>query len=104
MTHSRMLSVATHVVVLFGACASVLVSAQEKTLTRAQLPAAVEKTVSAESKGATVQGFSTEDAPVERDHAVRIAPAPRVAPAAVRPRAQAVQRATSRVCRRNSYS
>jgi hypothetical protein len=60
MSHARMFSAATQVVILFGACASVLVYAQEKTLTRAQLPAAVEKTVAAESKGATVQGFSTE--------------------------------------------
>ena len=36
------------------------VYAQEKKLTRAQLPAAVEKTVAAESQGATVKGFATE--------------------------------------------
>jgi hypothetical protein len=40
--------------------ASVLVHVQGKTLTRAQLPPAVEKTVAAESHGATIQGFSTE--------------------------------------------
>jgi hypothetical protein len=60
MTHPRILGVATRVAVLFGACTSALVYAQEKALTRAQLPAAVEKTVAAESKGATVLGFSTE--------------------------------------------
>ena len=60
MTHSRTLSVSAYVVVLCGACAGMVVLAQEKTLTRAQLPAAVEKTVAAESKGAIVQGFSTE--------------------------------------------
>ena len=35
-------------------------SAQEKKIKRADLPAAVEKTVAAESAGATVKGFSTE--------------------------------------------
>ena len=34
--------------------------AQERKLTRAQLPPAVEKTVAAESQGATIKGFSTE--------------------------------------------
>jgi hypothetical protein len=34
--------------------------AQEKKLTRAKLPPAVEKTVAAESQGATIRGFSTE--------------------------------------------
>jgi len=33
---------------------------QEKKLTRAQLPPAVEKTVAAESQGATIKGFATE--------------------------------------------
>lgn len=36
------------------------VVAQEKKITRAQLPAAVEKTVARESQGATINGFSTE--------------------------------------------
>jgi uncharacterized membrane protein YkoI len=36
------------------------IKAQEKKLTREQLPAAVQKTVSRESEGATVKGFSTE--------------------------------------------
>jgi len=35
-------------------------SAQERKLTRAQLPPAVEKTVAAESQGATIKGFATE--------------------------------------------
>ena len=60
MRHSRTFRFAALVVVLVGAGASALLHAQEKTLTRAQLPAAVEKTVAAESKGATIQGFSTE--------------------------------------------
>lgn len=35
-------------------------SAQEKKIKRSDLPAAVEKTVSAQSAGATIRGFSTE--------------------------------------------
>ena len=35
-------------------------SAQEKKIKRSDLPAAVEKTVAAESTGATIKGFSTE--------------------------------------------
>ena len=34
--------------------------AQERKLTRAQLPPAVEKTVATESQGATIKGFATE--------------------------------------------
>src|SRR4051812_39838837 len=34
--------------------------AQEKKINRNQLPAAVEKTVAAESAGATIKGFATE--------------------------------------------
>ena len=37
-----------------------VVAAQEKKITRAQLPAAVEKTVARESQGATINGFATE--------------------------------------------
>ena len=37
-----------------------VVSAQEKKITRAQLPPAVEKTVAQESQGATINGFATE--------------------------------------------
>ena len=36
------------------------VSAQEKKIKRADLPPAVEKTVAAQSAGATIRGFSTE--------------------------------------------
>src|SRR5438105_10316125 len=36
------------------------VSAQERKITRKQLPAAVEKTVARESEGATINGFATE--------------------------------------------
>src|SRR6202158_6136515 len=35
-------------------------SAQEKKVKRSDLPAAVEKTVAAQSEGATIRGFSTE--------------------------------------------
>src|SRR5438477_3470674 len=35
-------------------------NAQEKKLTRKQLPPAVEKTVASESEGATIKGFATE--------------------------------------------
>ncbi|HEY2460174.1 MAG TPA: PepSY-like domain-containing protein [Candidatus Acidoferrum sp.] len=44
-------------VVLVGAC---IVGAQERKIKRADLPAAVEKTVAAESSGATIRGFSQE--------------------------------------------
>ena len=37
-----------------------VVAAQEKKITRAQLPPAVEKTVARESQGATINGFATE--------------------------------------------
>jgi hypothetical protein len=37
-----------------------LAQAQEKKLKREQLPPAVEKTVAAESQGATIKGFATE--------------------------------------------
>jgi hypothetical protein len=37
-----------------------IASAQEKKIKRSDLPPAVEKTVAAESKGATIRGFSTE--------------------------------------------
>jgi hypothetical protein len=46
------------VVIALAAC-SVAV-AQEKKITRAQLPPAVEKTVARESQGATIKGFATE--------------------------------------------
>ncbi len=37
-----------------------VVSAQEKKIKRSDLPPAVEKTVAAQSAGATIRGFSTE--------------------------------------------
>jgi hypothetical protein len=43
--------------VLFAATAT----AQEKKISRSDLPAAVEKTVAAQSQGATVRGFSREE-------------------------------------------
>ena len=49
------------VAVLFvGLAAFSVVQAQEKKITREQLPPAVEKTVAEQSKGATVNGFATE--------------------------------------------
>jgi uncharacterized membrane protein YkoI len=50
-------------IALAGVCLLVCASAglaQEKKIKRADLPAAVEKTVAAESTGATVKGFSME--------------------------------------------
>jgi hypothetical protein len=38
-----------------------IVTAQEKKIKRSDLPAAVEKTVAAQSRGATVRGFSREE-------------------------------------------
>ena len=53
--------------VIAGAAALVLITlfgspaaAQEKKLTHAQLPAAVQRTADEQSKGATVRGYSTE--------------------------------------------
>ena len=46
------------VVIALAICSVVV--AQEKKITRAQLPAAVEKTVARESQGATINGFATE--------------------------------------------
>jgi uncharacterized membrane protein YkoI len=45
---------------LAGAVMSGALAAQTKTITRADLPPAVEKTVAEHSQGATVVGFSTE--------------------------------------------
>ncbi len=51
-------------IVVAGVFASMLIAlpvlAQEKKLTKDQLPAAVQKTVDEQSKGATVRGYSTE--------------------------------------------
>jgi hypothetical protein len=46
--------------VLFVGVAFALVQAQSKKLERSALPPAVEKTVAAETQGATINGFSTE--------------------------------------------
>jgi hypothetical protein len=43
-----------------GVVTGAVVEAQSKKLERAELPPAVEKTVAAESRGATIRGFSTE--------------------------------------------
>ena len=39
---------------------TVSIQAQEKKIKRSDLPAAVEKTVAEQSKGATIKGFATE--------------------------------------------
>ncbi|HEY6046973.1 MAG TPA: hypothetical protein VIU65_10250 [Pyrinomonadaceae bacterium] len=46
--------------VIVGMFAFSVAQAQEKKITRKQLPAAVEKTVARESEGATIKGFATE--------------------------------------------
>jgi hypothetical protein len=43
-----------------GLLLAAIASAQEKKIKRSDLPPAVEKTVAAESAGATIRGFSTE--------------------------------------------
>jgi len=53
-SHASVLTVAAIL-----SCATVAL-AQEKKIQRADLPAAVEKTVSAQSQGATIRGFSEE--------------------------------------------
>jgi|ERR1700686_795274 len=50
-------TIASAVIVLASFSVAV---AQEKKITREQLPPAVEKTVAEQSKGATIKGFSTE--------------------------------------------
>ena len=53
----------TNHLVAFAACGLLLASAalaQEKKIKRSDLPPAVEKTVAAQSQGATIKGFSTE--------------------------------------------
>src|SRR5260370_13879314 len=52
-----------NLLVALAACGLLLAgtaSAQEKKIKRSDLPAAVEKTVAAQSEGATIKGFSTE--------------------------------------------
>ena len=53
----------TNYLVALAACGLLLAgtaSAQEKKIKRSDLPPAVEKTVAAQSEGATIRGFSTE--------------------------------------------
>ncbi len=53
----------TNLLIAFAASGLLLAgasSAQEKKIKRSELPPAVEKTVAAESTGATIKGFSTE--------------------------------------------
>jgi uncharacterized membrane protein YkoI len=53
----------TNYLIVLAACGLLLagaVSAQEKKIKRSDLPPAVEKTVAAQSEGATIKGFSTE--------------------------------------------
>jgi uncharacterized membrane protein YkoI len=45
---------------VIGLAAVATAPAQEKKITRAELPPAVEKTVAEQSKGGTIRGFSTE--------------------------------------------
>jgi hypothetical protein len=56
MSQSRIIGVALLTSVLFALPAM----AQDKKLTRDQLPAAIQRTVDEQSKGATVRGFSME--------------------------------------------
>jgi hypothetical protein len=58
MTIPRAIAVATAATVLFPIL--VLAQEQEKQIRRSDLPAAVEKTVVEQSKGATIRGFSEE--------------------------------------------
>ena len=58
MTMHKILTV--FALVTSGTLMSGAASAQEKKLTRADLPPAVEKTVAEQSKGAVIRGFSTE--------------------------------------------
>ena len=55
MKINRMMSFA---MVIVGSC--IVAAGQEKKLERSALPPAVEKTVQAETKGATIKGFLTE--------------------------------------------
>jgi uncharacterized membrane protein YkoI len=50
----------TLLTLVVGLAAASAVQAADKKITRAELPAAVEKTVAEQSKGAIVKGFSTE--------------------------------------------
>lgn len=55
MVRNYLVAVAAGVLLLAGSA-----SAQEKKIKRSDLPPAVEKTVAAQSSGATIRGFSTE--------------------------------------------
>jgi hypothetical protein len=55
----------TAALVVGMAMSSVSVAADKK-ITRAQLPAAVERTVAQQSQGAVIKGFSTEKEPARR--------------------------------------
>jgi hypothetical protein len=55
-----MISYKTLSTLVVGLAAASAVQAADKKITRAELPAAVEKTVAEQSKGAIVKGFSTE--------------------------------------------
>jgi len=54
--HSKNLAILT----VAGLFLATTASAQEKKIKRSDLPPAVEKTVAAQSEGATIKGFSTE--------------------------------------------
>jgi hypothetical protein len=49
-----------HVLLFICAVATISVSAQEHKIKRSELPPAVERTIVAESQGATIRGFSME--------------------------------------------
>ena len=55
-----MISYKTLSTLVVGLAAASAVQAADKKITRAELPAAVEKTVAEQSKGAIIKGFSTE--------------------------------------------
>jgi hypothetical protein len=50
----------SHFVIVAALSLATIAAAQEKKIRRADLPPAVEKTVAAQSAGATIKGFSTE--------------------------------------------
>ena len=50
----------TAMIVLFSSTLTLTALSQEKKINRSELPSAVEKTVQAQSQGATIKGFATE--------------------------------------------
>jgi len=50
----------TAIMVLFSGSLTLTAFSQEKKINRSELPAEVEKTVQAQSQGATIKGFATE--------------------------------------------